>query len=166
MGADGGYTQEDVREVARCFTGWRFGGFDAGLDFGRFVFDAAQHDDDAKVVLGESIPAGGGIADGERVLDIGSGGSVNTAITAIDTAINSVSATRGQLGATINRLNSTISNLAIQSENLSAAESRIRDVDVASETAKLTRNSILQQAAISILSQANVQPQSALSLLG
>jgi flagellin len=99
-------------------------------------------------------------------LDIGSGGTTTTAISAIDGAINSVSSLRGSLGAVQNRLGSTINNLAIQVENLSAAESRIRDVDVAYETAQLTRNSILQQASISILSQANSQPQSALQLLG
>ena len=98
-------------------------------------------------------------------LDIGSGGSTSTAITNIDSAINSVSSLRGSLGAIQNRLGSTINNLAIQTENLSSAESRIRDVDVAYETAQLTRNSILQQASISILSQANAQPQSALRLL-
>ena len=70
-----------------------------------------------------------------------------------------------RLGATQNRLTSTINNISNQVENLSAANSRIRDVDVAAETATLTRNSILQQAAISVLSQANVQPQSALGLL-
>ena len=99
-------------------------------------------------------------------LDIGSGGSTNQAITAIDTAINTISGLRGSLGAVQNRLGSTINNLAIQTENLSAAESRIRDVDVAYETAQLTRNNILQQASISVLAQANAQPQAALSLLG
>lgn len=99
-------------------------------------------------------------------LDIGSGGSYTSAIDAIDNAINSVSSLRGSLGAVQNRLGSTINNLAVQVENLSAAESRIRDVDVAYETAQLTRNSILQQASISMLAQANAQPQSALSLLG
>ena len=99
-------------------------------------------------------------------LDIGSGGSTNQAITNIDAAINTVSGLRGSLGAVQNRLGSTINNLAIQTENLSAAESRIRDVDVAYETAQLTRNNILQQASISVLAQANAQPQSALSLLG
>jgi flagellin len=84
----------------------------------------------------------------------------------IDTLFNSVSSLRGSLGAVQNRLGSTINNLAIQVENLSAAESRIRDVDVAYETAQLTRNNILQQASISVLSQANAQPQSALTLLG
>jgi flagellin len=102
---------------------------------------------------------------GLNSLDIGSGGLTSTAITNIDTAINTVSALRGRLGAVQNRLGSTINNLAVQVENLSAAESRIRDVDVAFETAQLTRNSILQQASIAILAQANTLPQSALSLL-
>ncbi|MFT7534205.1 MAG: flagellin [Hyphomicrobiaceae bacterium] len=99
-------------------------------------------------------------------LDIGSTGSTTTAITNIDAAINSVSSLRGSLGAAQNRLGSTINTLSITSENLSAAESRIRDVDVAYETAQLTRNNILQQAAISVLSQANSAPQSALRLIG
>ena len=98
-------------------------------------------------------------------LDIGSGGATTTAITSIDAAINSVSSLRGTLGAVQNRLATTINNLAIATENLTSAESRIRDVDVAYETAQLTRNNILQQASISILSQANGQPQSALQLL-
>ena len=98
-------------------------------------------------------------------LDIGSTGSTTTALTNIDSAINSISSLRGSLGAVQNRLGNTINNLAIQTENLSSAESRIRDVDVAYETAQLTRNNILQQASISILAQANAQPQSALQLL-
>ena len=98
-------------------------------------------------------------------LDIGSSGATTTALTSIDSAINTISSLRGSLGAAQNRLGSTINNLAVQVENLSAAESRIRDVDVAYETAQLTRNNILQSAAISVLSQANSQPQSALQLL-
>ena len=96
-------------------------------------------------------------------LNVSTGASA--ALTALDTAINSVSSIRGTLGAAQNRLTSTINNLNNQVENLSAANSRIRDVDVARETASLTRNTILQQAAISVLSQANLQPQSSLSLL-
>ena len=99
-------------------------------------------------------------------LDIGSGGDTSLAMNNIDAAINTVSSLRGSLGAVQNRLGSTINNLAIQVENLSAAESRIRDVDVAYETAQLTRNTILQQASISVLAQANALPQSALTLLG
>jgi flagellin len=99
-------------------------------------------------------------------LDIGSGGDTSAALTAIDGAINQVSGLRGRLGALQNRLDSTINNLSVQVENLSAANSRIRDVDVAYETAQLTRNSILQQASLSILAQSNAQPQAALALLG
>lgn len=98
-------------------------------------------------------------------LDVGSGGNTSQAISAIDSAINTVSQLRGKFGSLQNRLQSTIANLGVAGESLSAAESRIRDVDVAFETAELTRNNILQQASISILSQANAQPQSALQLL-
>ncbi len=101
-----------------------------------------------------------------NTLDIGSGGDQSLAIAQIDSAINTVSSLRGTLGAVQNRLSSTIRNLAVQAENITAANSRIRDVDVAFETARLTRNSILQQAAIAILAQANLQPQAALALLG
>ena len=101
-----------------------------------------------------------------NTLDVGSGGNTSLAIGQVDGAINTVSALRGSLGAIQNRLNSTVRNLALQVENISAANSRIRDVDVAFETARLTRNSILQQAAIAILVQTNAQPQAALALLG
>ena len=102
---------------------------------------------------------------GVDTLDISSAGSATTAIDAIDVAIDTVTSSRGDLGAAQNRLQSTITNLGVHIESLSAAESRIRDVDVAFETADLTRNSILQQAALSILAQANLQPQAALTLL-
>ncbi len=98
-------------------------------------------------------------------VDVGSNGNTSTAISAIDSAINAVSQLRGKFGSLQNRLQSTIANLGVAAESLSAAESRIRDVDVAYETAELTRNNILQQASISILSQANAHPQSALTLL-
>jgi flagellin len=102
---------------------------------------------------------------GIATLDIGSVGNTSTAINTIDLAINQVSSIRGRFGAVQNRLTSTIANLGVTDESLSAAESRIRDVDVALETATLTRYSILQQAAITILAQANAQPQAALTLL-
>ncbi len=102
---------------------------------------------------------------GLSTLDIGSGGNTSFAIAQIDNAVNSVSGLRGKFGSLQNRLQSTIANLGVAAESLSAAESRIRDVDVAYETAELTRNNILQQASISILSQANAQPQAALQLL-
>ena len=93
-------------------------------------------------------------------------GAASGVLATIDTAINTVNSARGTLGAQQNRLESTLRSLANVRETTSAAESRIRDVDVAMETADLTRNSILQQASTAILSQANAQPQLALSLLG
>ena len=84
---------------------------------------------------------------------------------AIDTAMVSVNAMRANFGAMQNRLTSTMNNLAIAHENLSAANSRIRDTDIAKESAELTRNSILRQAGVSVLGQANQQQQVALSLL-
>ena len=84
----------------------------------------------------------------------------------IDTAISSVSTLRGNLGAIQNRLQSTINNLQVAVENTSAANSRIVDVDVAAETANMTRAQILTQAGVSVLSQANQTPQLALKLLG
>jgi flagellin len=102
---------------------------------------------------------------GLSTVDVGSGGNTSFAIAQLDAAVNTVSQLRGTFGSLQNRLQSTIANIGVSQESLSAAESRIRDVDVAFETAELTRNSIMQQAAISILSQANAQPQAALQLL-
>ena len=102
---------------------------------------------------------------GLQTVDIGSGGNAAFAIGQIDAAVNVVSQIRGRFGSVQNRLQSTIANLGVTAESLAAAESRIRDVDVAQETAELTRNNILQQASIAILAQANTQPQSALQLL-
>jgi flagellin len=99
-------------------------------------------------------------------LDTTSSANANAAITALDAAIDSVSTQRGTFGSSINRLQSAHNSIMNAHENLSAAESRIRDVDVAFETADLSRNTIMQQAATSILAQANQQPQLALSLLG
>lgn len=88
------------------------------------------------------------------------------ALDAINNAIVSVTRNRGQLGAAESRLEVTISNLQVARENFQAAESRIRDTDVAAEAAELTRLNILQQAGAAILAQANAQPQLALQLLG
>ena len=92
--------------------------------------------------------------------------SSRLALDAINSAIGSLATTRGTLGATESRLQVTINNLSIARENFAAAESRIRDVDVAAEAAELTRLNILQQAGASVLAQANQQPALALSLLG
>ena len=89
-----------------------------------------------------------------------------SSIDIVDMAMVSVNSMRANFGALQNRLTSTINNLNIAHENLSAANSRIRDADIASETAELTRNQILMQAGVSVLGQANSAQQIALKLLG
>ncbi|MFJ5963733.1 flagellin Hag [Bacillus sp. NPDC093026] len=91
--------------------------------------------------------------------------SFDTEITKIDSAIGSVSSQRAKLGAVQNRLEHTINNLSASSENLTAAESRIRDVDMAKEMSEFTKNNILSQASQAMLAQANQQPQNVLQLL-
>lgn len=91
--------------------------------------------------------------------------NARAAMGAFDKAIEQLSGARAKVGAVQNRMNVTISNLASSHENLSAANARIRDVDVANETASMTKAQILSQAGLAVLSQANQLPQSALSLL-
>jgi flagellin len=98
-------------------------------------------------------------------LNVTTESSAGTAISTIDEAIAAVSAQRSTLGAKQNRLEHTIANLDNASENLSSAESRIRDVDMASEMMKFSTSNILQQAAQSMLAQANQQPSQVLQLL-
>jgi flagellin len=98
-------------------------------------------------------------------LDISTQTGADAAIASLDDAINAVSTERAKLGALQNRLEHTINNLGTASQNLTAAESRIRDVDMAKEMAEFTKNSILNQAAQAMLAQANQLPQGVLQLL-
>lgn len=98
-------------------------------------------------------------------LDISSQDKANVAIKVIDTATQKVSSERAKLGALSNRLDHTINNLGTSSENLTSAESRIRDVDMASEMAEYSKDNVLSQAAQAMLAQANQQPQQVLQLL-
>ncbi|WYP28459.1 flagellin [Alkalihalobacillus sp. FSL W8-0930] len=102
----------------------------------------------------------------EQALNVSTHDSAAAAITTIQSAIDQVSAERSKLGANQNRLEHTISNLNNSSENLQAAESRIRDVDMAKEIMEFTKNNILSQASQSMLAQANQAPQQVLQLLG
>lgn len=102
---------------------------------------------------------------GVNNLKVSSYASANSALSAIQKAINTISSSRSKLGAVQNRLEYTISNLDSSSENTQAAESRIRDVDMASEMVKYSKNNILMQAGQSMLAQANSQTQGVLSLL-
>jgi len=89
-----------------------------------------------------------------------------SALSTIDAAISTLSTSRAAIGASQNRLSVTLTNLSTATENTAAANSRIRDVDVANETARLTRSQILSQAGVSVLAQANQLPSLALSLIG
>ena len=99
-------------------------------------------------------------------LSVATAANASAAMSLVDSAISTIDAKRADLGAIQNRFQSTIRNLSNISQNVSAARSRIRDTDFATETAELTRWQIIQQASTTVLSQANQRPQAALSLLG
>ena len=148
-----------------------------------FVNDAGQlqvvNSNEGDVVIAQSGGAGGdttGLAGttgdetpGATTTLAGVGvdtvGNANFAVARIDSALTAVNSLRGNLGAIQNRFESTIVNLQTVSENLAASRGRIQDADFAAETAALTKAQILQQAGVAVLSQANAQPQLALSLL-
>lgn len=100
-----------------------------------------------------------------NALNVTTQNGANSAITLINTAITTVSSERSKLGAIQNRLEHTINNLGTSSENLTASESRIRDVDMAKEMMEFTKSNILNQAATAMLAQANAQPEGVLQLL-
>lgn len=102
---------------------------------------------------------------GATALDFSTQTGAVAALGSLDTALDTVSNDRSNLGAIGNRLSDAVSTIATISTNLSAADSRIRDVDVASETSNMTRLSVLAQAGVAVLAQANQQPQVALKLL-
>ena len=103
---------------------------------------------------------------GGATIDLSTAATARTALDDIDTAISALSTSRASVGASQNRLVVTMNNLSVARENIAASESRIRDVDVAEETAAMTRNQILSQAGVSVLAQANQLPSAALKLLG
>ena len=99
-------------------------------------------------------------------VDVSTQDGASVAVDKIKNAINSVSSTRGDLGALQNRLEHTINNLGVMTENITDAESRIRDTDMAKEMMAYTKNNILMQASQAMLAQANQIPQGVLQLLG
>jgi len=126
------------------------------------------------ITIGGAAPENAGfLAGGETIAVTGSLEEVNIktvdgandAIKRVDSALTTINGIRSELGAVQNRFESTISNLSTTSENLAAANSRIRDADFAAETAELARTQVLQQAGLSVLSQANARPQQVLQLL-
>jgi flagellin len=112
-----------------------------------------------------ALGVGNSIAAGTAGYTISTQSAAQVALEALDEAITDKDNIRANLGALANRLSNTISNLTIQAENLQAAESRISDVDVATEMTEFVRNQILTQAAVAMLAQANTLPQLALQLI-
>ena len=102
---------------------------------------------------------------GLTTTNVSTAASALAALSNIDSAISATAAARANIGSLQNRIDAAVQNLEVANENLSAAESRIRDADIAFETSKFVRNQILVQAGVSVLSQANTLPQAALSLL-
>jgi flagellin len=98
-------------------------------------------------------------------VNVSSAANAQSALSNIDSAISSVATARAEYGSLQNRFEATIANLEVSSENLTAAESRIRDADIAYETAQFTKNQVLVQTGIAVLAQANTLPQQALALL-
>ena len=117
--------------------------------------------DSLGVTIGDMQAAALGVAS----LNVTDATNAATSLKCIDAAINTVSSERAKLGAVQNRIEYAIENLSTTGENLSAAESRIRDVDMASEMVSYTKNNILQQAAMAMLAQANQQPEQIMTLL-
>jgi flagellin len=129
------------------------------------VFQVGVNGTSNDTITVSGVAAGAGDL-GVSALGVSTAAAATSALAVLDSAISQVASLRASFGTTQNRLESTIRSLAIANENISAAESRIRDVDVASETATLTRNQVLQQAGVAVLAQANVSTSIALSLLG
>lgn len=125
------------------------------------IGDTSEDFNQMTVSVGDMHTVALGIAD----IDISTQAGAKAAVGKIKSAINSVSSTRGDLGAIQNRLEHTINNLSVTSENMTAAESRIRDVDMANEMMAYTKNNILVQSSQAMLAQANQLPQGVLQLL-
>ena len=125
------------------------------------IGDTADSFNQMTVSVGDMHAKALGISD----IDISTQAGAKAAVDKIKSAINSVSSTRGDLGAIQNRLEHTINNLSVSAENMTAAESRIRDVDMANEMMAYTKNNILVQSSQAMLAQANQLPQGVLQLL-
>lgn len=157
-----------ISEIDRIADGTEFNGTSllsgtgAILDFQVGIRNDPQID---RISFDASKADANSAALGVNLTSVADKASAQNSLAAIDAAITSVAAMRADFGAIQNRLQSTVNNLAIAHENLSAANSRVRDVDVAEESAELMRNNILLQAGTSVLAQANQTTATALSLL-
>lgn len=187
--ANGIYTAEDrmqiqvevsqlVDEIDRIASHAQFNGMN--LLTGRFARDTgdnvitasmyfqigANMDQRERVYIGTMTANSLGMRDGQDLISLSSPDSANSSIGLIDSALQSINKQRADLGAYQNRLEMAVQGIDIAAENLQASESRIRDVDMASEIVDFTRNQILVQSSTAMLAQANTVTQSVLQLLG
>ncbi|MED4882740.1 flagellin Hag [Bacillus smithii] len=162
-----------AREITRISETTQFNGktlLDGTFSGSGLVFHiGANQDQEITLTISKmdasSLQVGSGDSKTGTGINVSTQSGANAAITIIDNAIKTVATERAKFGAMQNRLEHTINNLSTSSENLSAAESRIRDVDMAKEMMEQTKSSILAQAAQAMLAQANQQPQGVLQLL-
>ena len=150
-------------EISRISSQTKFNGISLLTGAGVISFQIGANDGETISVSTRDMWGSGATFDVDSAL-FTFGSTVTLA--SIDTAINNISTARSTFGAVQNRLEHTLSNLANYSENLSASESQIKDVDMASEMVNFTKLQILQSAGTSMLAQANSAPQSVLKLLG
>lgn len=159
--------QQLVAEIDRIAAVTEFNSFNMlGADAGVYSMQVGKDAVAGIDTIDLTFAATHAIALGVNAMDFTTAGGAQAALGTIDTAIAALSSSRSDLGAMQNRLEVTVSNLRVEEENLTAANSRIRDVDVARETALLTRNQIMSQAGTAMLAQANQLPQAAIQLLG
>jgi flagellin len=157
-------------EISRIATDTQYNGQDLfdGAYSARFLVGANSGQNISVNLSAGSIATAGFSATGLGLaaLSVSTAASASAAVATIDAALSAIGEVRADLGSVENRFQSSIRNLSNVNENLSSARSRILDTDFAAETANLTKNQILQQASIAVLSQAASRPQTALSLLG
>jgi flagellin len=161
-GLNVGFTAATTTPVAEAFLTFKPGEGKAGK--GGLTLQIGDTADDFNK-LNVSVDSMSAKSLGIGSIDVSTQDGASAAVDVIKTAINKVSSTRGDLGALQNRLEHTINNLGVTTENMTAAESRIRDVDMAEEMMNYTKNNILVQASQSMLAQANQTPQGVLQLL-
>jgi flagellin len=172
-----GYIQDEVDELVeeldRVANSTEFNGTallnasaGAALEFQVGIRDVAANDRIEVDLTGIDASTAGTGMTALAALDISTKADAQTALSDIDTAIETIASHRATLGAIGNRFNTVSNTIRTASENLSAANSRIRDVDVAEETSAMSRAQVLMQAGVSVLAQANQMPQMAMKLLG
>jgi flagellin len=157
--------QQDINEVGRISSSTSYNGIAMLAASSTVTFQVGTGANGANDQISTTVGATDTTTLGVASLDLTTQANAQTALTAIDTAIQTLSTSQATVGAAQNRLTAASDNASAFAENLQSAESSIRDVDVASESAAMSRNSILVQAGTAVLAQANQLPNAALKLL-